>query len=358
MPLTIEQFKLLKELENLSKKYPPPTGYPSLRPQKYITRGSAAHFYLEFLFDKAHRWTKTSELHHIYYSPYGTHVNTLIRLAKGKFIVGRCKRMFTDAKDWITTVRQWEWRILPKGFNYVLKQRSISPEDIINNFKERVILYLRKQRINFRIDGNDLYLEHCSTPIDLSYLAQRTTGLRRLRHIIYYHARFRPWREAQREERKRRAQELFETFLKNHPDAVQEKQTIIGTIVLDEDGDLRIGSKRFCITPGVNTAYEDEPLCRLIWLNYHTETLVKCIIRSEMLLFCQQCGSPIYSSKYSYCPFCGDLLEAQLNNMIRTRTIRIPSGKMFNAFKPEGWKVVEVSFVQPRRKDRLGIPRQ
>ncbi|MHA1614808.1 MAG: hypothetical protein ACTSYJ_08160, partial [Candidatus Thorarchaeota archaeon] len=99
---------MAESLRELHEEYPSIHEYKA-RPQP----SSVAAKYLRYLAKHKDRWVPTSELHHIYYSTYGTHANVLIKLAKSQYVL--TAKGPHVAKSTLQTVISRYWKIAEKG---------------------------------------------------------------------------------------------------------------------------------------------------------------------------------------------------------------------------------------------------
>jgi len=128
----------------------------------------------------------------------------------------------------------------------------------------------------------------------------------------------------ERTNKERSITKFLEEWKAKHPDFVTKVMTKLGLVEVVGDvynSHIRWNGKFICVIPEKQIAEEDHYIVRLFWLNYRINEIMKIIVKRHILQDgqCQYCGEKgLNFEKWSYCPYCGDLLEAQINRIIKT----------------------------------------
>jgi len=308
-------------------------GYDSIRPYKtQPTRGSVAHQYLKFLYENKDRWVMTKELHHIYHSEFGTHINYLIRLAKSGYIYAKKEERVIEytslGQPILRPIVVWQWKISPLGIWYVEHYaRDLSIEEI----KERVIAMAKRNEVPYSItdDGITLLFTNWRGEEDpLTYRFEDLRKPRTMRALKYNFIRHNAYKRISFEKQVDRAKlQKIQEWLSEHPELKTKFVTPIGVIELKgnvEHNWVELDGKRVCIVPAKRAHVYDAYVTRLLNLNYKLEEVMRILVKQEFLKECTVCGRDLDRESYTqsqwrYCPFCGSDREKQVDDYIKLR---------------------------------------
>ena len=329
--------ELMNELKDEDEIFPDyPDGYGSI--DAYKTKpgvGSCSYLFLKRIRDlhlEGMEWVHTSKLHDIYHSEHGSHVNALVKLGKSKYLESKIVERIVDKhvgyEVYPTTIVTRVWRLTKKGLKY-LNDNDIPLEERLINAKRKARRYLERKGVPYIIEDNIIAFDnlspHANTPrveFQLEELASKYTLWKRLYWCVDHYYLDPLGRDSAEEEEKYRE---AEQWLKERPELKRSVVTPIG--VISVEGNVRVNhmalnGEAVCVIPGLRVHRSDVYICRLSWLNYQTDELMKLIVKSHLIEVCPSCGRKpqwgrvFYNSDWEFCPYCGanidDMVEAYL----------------------------------------------
>ena len=298
-------------------------GYHSIKP--YGTRprmDSVAARFLQAISESKKEWVPTSDLHYIYHSIYGSHVNVLIKLAKSEYLeVRKASGIRTKLNGRVYEKTQLLWKITRKGQQFVKKYCFESFGQKITYWRERLRRYSEKHQFPFIEAANVVTVRtpDKSFEFDLEQMSE-SQMMQLYSHVSY---------GLQCSGKDRKLFEEAEQWLNEHPDLKTEIITPIGTLCLV--GNIRsnwveLNGARICIIPDKPVHRADIYICRLLWLNLHTDVVLRIAVRSY-IKECPKCHEEAYFvDSWKYCPYCGSLIEQMIEDII-LRKIPLPKRK-------------------------------
>ncbi len=339
VPITVEELRglLLPEEEVPDEDL----GYNVIKPYKTqpITGGTA------FLFMKKIKechldgqdWVLTNVLHDIYFSSYGSHMNLLIKLAKSKYLETKAETTIIDVETSDGFLPQSRhirlWRLTEKGLDYLVKY-DLSFEEMVEKVRTQVVNYLTKKGIEYEItypyeshgiisfnrtryDGE---IEKCEFRIE--DLARKPSRLVSLRSQARWSQEY---SGANLEEDVKFAE--AKAWLAERPEIKTAIVTLIGTISVSGDvhrSTMMLNDKRVCVVPSLPVHNSDVYICRLSWLNYDLDNLIKLIVREHTMVECPSCHSVakwggVFQSGWIFCPICGAPIDEMVEDYILRR---------------------------------------
>jgi len=234
----------------------------------------------------------------------------------------------TAGTQFCCVVRQY--RITPEG-KKLLKWYEQRKDADLTDIAARVLRCARETETfaGFAIENDILVLffdGHPPEVVPLSYFAKTSYRSQKLQQL----KRFLEWkkREEPTSSKWAAARAYVEKYLKDHPDWVTEKQTVIGTIKLVGDvehSSFELNRRIICIQPEQSIASVDMYLWRLIWLNAHTDELVREIVRYHLLKECSECHTILSSipKHWKMCPACGAPIDAMVQEFLERASARV-----------------------------------
>ena len=339
MAITIEELRglLLPESEIPDEDL----GYSSISPYKGrpITGGTGFLFMKEIkeihLTGKA--WVPTNALHDIYFSSYGSHINLLIKLAKSKYLETKIEDTIIDVatgEGKFPQVRHIRlWRMTRKGLDYLVKY-DLSFDKMVEKMKSLAVNYLNKKGIEHEIiypyDGHGIIsfnrtryngeIEKCEFRIE--DLARKPSKLVVLRNMVRWHQEY-SGSNLEEDPKFADARE----WVVQRPEIKTSVVTLIGVVSVDGDvkqSTMMLNGERICVVPNLPVHRSDIYICRLSWLNYDLDNLIKLIVREYVMKECPSCHSVakyggIFNEGWIFCPICGSPIDEMVEGYILRR---------------------------------------
>lgn len=325
--------------------------YPSIKPytkRGKPTPGGIASSYLEYV-SNHDRWVATNELHHIYRSPFGTHDNMLIKLAKSGYLETRADRhiILAETNDGQQPVERETrfWRITEKGKKYV-DRYCLSPEELVEYNTRRLMNYIEtksKSNLQWVIEGNTISLTITDNdgyvyPTRIELLDKPIKW-----QPLYWWMRDRGSQANVNKEDEQKLAEA-EQWIKERPELVDHLMTPYGKLTIEgtmrhnyfelkdeytySESDLTPRwnkGKYVCIEPEKQLHWTDMYIWRLQMINWHPDQLYDIMIRKHILIqqHCESCKTPFdwmpnrYLPKIHFCPVCGGSVDKQVEELKR-----------------------------------------
>lgn len=336
MTITVEELEslLLPEDEIPDRDL----GYSTIEPYKTKPiQGGTGFLFMKRIKERhllGQEWMPTNVLHDIYFSAMGSHTNLLIKLAKSKYLETKIETTTIDVETAEGVFPQDKytrlWRLTKKGLNYLTKY-DMPFDELVEKARNRATNYLRKKSIEFEVSypygGHGIIafdeLDYCggSKRVEFRFedLARKPSGFARFRNIARWHRDDRDNDEEQ-EQKFTEAEE----WLQEHPDIKTSVVTPVGVISVEGDvrrNNMALNGNRICVVPGLPVHISDIYICRLSWLNYDLDRLIRLIVREHILVECPSCNSAakygnVFQSGWVYCPICAAPIDTMVESYI------------------------------------------
>ncbi len=346
MTVTTEEFReLIKLRESLKSEDEIPDedlGYSVIKPYKTKpVQGGTGFLFLKRIKERhlaGRDWIPTNALHDIYFSSYGSHVNLLIKLAKSKYLETKLERIIIDVETDEGMLPQYKnirlWRLTKKSLKYL--ENYDQPFDVmIERVKSRAIAYLEKKGVEFEIsypydghgvvtfNGDSWYQGTKARVFRFKDLAEKPSRWQNFYNVV----RWGQGDTVSKEDEAKFAE--AEEWLQERSDVKTSIVTPIGTVSVDGDvrqSTMMLNDKRICVVPSLPVHHADIYICRLSWLNYDLDNLIKLIVREHVMVECPSCHSVaryggVFQEGWIFCPICGAPIDEMIEGYILRRVV-------------------------------------
>lgn len=306
--------------------------------KKSLNFGSYSHQYLMEL-RKRHEegltWVTTADMNNIY-NPSTRGNNTLIlyKLAKGKFIITKMenapnKISLADGSSNIHVRFQRLWRLTKKGYEYT-ERFDLSDEELTEKGRKIVLKFVSKN--NFSKYCEDITESTISVDWDNMEIGIRILSFKdlanskNLRESLYRRLRHQKYLDKPTSKVFEEKFKESEIWLKEHLELKTSVITPIGIISLEGNlrkNNMQLNGKRICVIPSLPVHPCDTYICRIQWLNYQIEDLIRLIVRNDVIEECPRCGKNerhggnlFRQNKWKFCPYCSSNIEDMIESRI------------------------------------------